>query len=137
MLVLFPALALVAAAGIVAPLKRWSRPRLMTAAIAVVSLGSLLVSWVPLWPRGRAASCTDFDVVFAAQAPGTVVLVSSQAWREISTLASEYRLVPLMIDALPADGEAHLALMADAAMPTSIGPWRELAQARGWHLLQR
>jgi hypothetical protein len=135
-LVLFPALALVAAVGVVDPLRRWSRGRL-TAVLGVVGLGSLLVSWVPLWPVGRAVSCTDFDVVFAAQPPGTVVLVSSQAWREIATLAAEYRLVPLMVDSLPADGAAHLALIADAADLPRRGPWRELARARGWQLLQR
>ena len=140
-LVLFPALSLVAAVGVAEPVRRWwstpsTRARL-TGAVVVVSLGSLLVSWEDLWPRGRAVACTDFHVVFAAQPPGTVVLVSSQAWREIATLASEYRLVPLMVDALPPGGEAHLALIADPAMPANAGPWRELAHARGWRLLSR
>lgn len=146
-LVLFPALSLLAAVGVVDPVRRWwatpsTRAR-VRAALLAVAIGSLLVSWVALWPRGRAVACTDFQGAFAAQPKGTVVLVSSQAWREIATLASEHRLVPWMVDALPLapgeglEGSAHLALIADGVMPANAGPWRELGRARGWRLLQR
>lgn len=144
-LVLFPALSLVAAVGVVDPVRRWlSTPRgLMQGrfALVVVGCGALLASWAPFWPRGRAVACTEFQAAFAAQPPGTVVLVSSQSWREIATLAQEFRVVPQMIDALPRSqeeaGPARLALITEAMVPVDSGPWRELGRARGWRLLER
>ncbi|MFZ5440172.1 MAG: ArnT family glycosyltransferase [Myxococcota bacterium] len=132
-LLVFPALALVAASAV--PLERLSLRARRLAALAIAA-GALVT--MALVSGGRAVSCREFREDLALHPRGTRVLVvaAGSPWREIGVLAGELELRPWLegtVEQAPAD--VRLAIVSEERAPAS--GWHEVRRARGWVLLER
>ncbi len=139
-LILFPALALVAALGLRPLVDRHRLTSLVVA--AVVAIGTL--GFVAVGHRGRTVACTDFAAELNTLAPNAVVIVGvteqKSHWREIGVVAKEFRLRPWMVGAATAMDDELGAQASLALVPETWGTpsgWREVKTARGWRLLRR
>lgn len=100
-LLLFPFIALLVAQN----LSTW--PKLVLRVVVGLAVVGLPIA-VWLNPTPRAASCTQFAQQLSALAPGTRVSVvatnDGRHWRELATLAAEFRLSPWLA---PTVADAH------------------------------
>ncbi len=153
-LIAFPALALLAGAGAGPPLARWldaraGRERWAAAALWLVALTAAASSAAGFGARLLPPPCVasrEFAKELDGAAAGTPVLVVARSvpWDMLGSLSAERRLDAWPVPRLP-DGPHRAGPGPDAATIAllSIGeaephpPWREVARARGWLLLER
>jgi len=146
-LIAYPALALLAGAGAGAFLQRLRvapagvSPALV--ALAAIVWGMSLAGFgAKLLPKPCVASTEFAAPLNEAAAHEPILVVSSPTnWRMIALLAAERDLAPQPSETLvpleQAGERGRFALVQEKLHVPSTPSWQEIAQARGWVLLQR
>ncbi len=152
-LIAFPPLALLAGAGAAPYLERWlgkgpHRERQLVTVLACAAVLCLGASLAGLGTRLLQPPCvTSLELAAPLDRlpPGGPVLVVAPSidWSTIANLAAERKLIPWPETALPEAPTAggtgpEAAKVAVAMAGTAVRPpWHEVAQARGWKILER
>jgi 4-amino-4-deoxy-L-arabinose transferase-like glycosyltransferase len=148
-LIAFPALALLAGAGAAPLLQRWlkaQRARTLVIALASAAAVCLVASLAGVGARLLPPPCVTSQELSAPLdrlPPGAPILVVAPGieWETLANLAAERKVIPWPVTELPeghdATGPASATVAVALAGTEVRPPWHEVAQARGWEILER